>query len=97
MNLFLRLISLTAIAPILSLSGCAAVAGVMNGATNEDAIAAKTATYFNTDRAHISVTDIGGWLHETTYKATYKGSTYNCSIVYGSVVCTRPGEDFHNR
>ena len=97
MNFSQRLVSLAAITATLSLSGCAAVAGVMNGATNEEAVATKTAAYFSTDRAHINVTDIGGWLHETTYKATYKNTTYNCSIVYGSVICTKPGEDFHSR
>lgn len=97
MNLFRRAVALTVIAASLSLSGCAAVAGVMNGASNEEAVATKTAAYFNTDRAHIKVTDIGGWLHETTYKAAYKNTIYNCSIVYGSVICTKPGEDFHNQ
>jgi len=95
MHYFRRIFAVATVASALSVTGCTTVAGVLNGATTEDAIVAKTAAYFSTDRANIRVADIGGLLHETTYKATYKGTPYNCSIVYGSVVCLKPGEDFH--
>lgn len=93
MNLSQRLASFTAITAALSLSGCAAVlSGAMNSATTDEAVATKTAAYFGADRAQIKITDIDKQLFATSYKATYKGTTYNCSISYGTVSCGKPGE-----
>lgn len=95
MNLSQRLISLTAITATLSLSGCAAVlSGAMNSATTDESVAAKTGAYFGADRAQIKITDINKQLLATSYKANYKGTIYNCEIRYGSVSCSKPGEDF---
>lgn len=94
MNFFQRLISLTAITATLSLSGCAAVlSGAMNSATTDEAVATKTASYFGSDRSQIKITDINKQLFATSYKATYKGALYNCSISYGTVSCGKPGGD----
>lgn len=94
MNLSQRLVSLAAITATLSLSGCAAVlSGAMNSATTDEAVATKTAAYFGTDRAQIKITDINKQLFATNYKATYKGTMYNCSIYYGTVTCGKPGGD----
>ena len=94
MHLSQRLISLTAVAVSLSLSGCAAVlSGAMNGATTDEAVVTKTAAYFGADRAQIKITDINKQLLATSYKATYKGTMYNCSIYYGTVSCGKPGEE----
>ena len=94
MNLSQRLISLTVITATLSLSGCAAVlSGAMNSATTDEAVATKTAAYFGTDRMQVKITDINKQLFATSYKATYKGTMYNCSIYYGTVSCGRPGDD----
>ena len=95
MNLSQRLIALTAITATLPLSGCAAVlSGAMNSATTDEAVATKTAAYFGADRIQIKITDINKQLFATSYKATYKGTMYNCSINYGTVSCGKPGEDF---
>jgi hypothetical protein len=95
MNLSQRLISLTVITAALSLSGCAAVlSGAMNSATTDDAVATKTAAYFGANPAQIKITDINKQLLATSYKANYKGMLYNCEIRYGSVSCSKPGEDF---
>ena len=94
MNLSQRLISLTVVTAALSLSGCAAVlSGAMISATTDEAVIAKTAAYFGADRAQIRITDINKQLLATSYKATYKGTMYNCSIYYGTVSCGKPGED----
>ena len=94
MNLSQRLISLTVITATLSLSGCAAVlSGAMNSATTDETVATKTAAYFGTDRMQVTITDINKQLFATSYKATYKGTMYNCSIYYGTVSCGKPGGD----
>ena len=94
MNLSQRLISLTAVTAALSQSGCAAVlSGAMNSATTDEAVVTKTAAYFGADRAQIRITDINKQLLATSYKATYKGTMYNCSIYYGTVSCGKLGED----
>jgi hypothetical protein len=94
MNLSQRLISLTAVTATLSLSGCAAVlSGAMNSTTADKTLATKTAAYFGADQAQIKITDINKQLLATSYKATYKGTMYNCSIYYGTVSCGKPGED----
>jgi hypothetical protein len=94
MNLSQRLISLTAVTAALSLSGCAAVlSGAMNSATTDQTLATKTAAYFGAEQAQIKITDINKQMLATSYKASYRGTMYNCSIYYGTVSCGKPGED----
>jgi len=90
-----HLIACAAFTASLFLTGCAAVlSGAMNSTTNDETVAVKTAAYFSTDRAHVKITDISKQLLATSYKASYKGTVYNCEIRYGSVTCNKPGEDY---
>jgi hypothetical protein len=55
----------------------------------------KTADYFNTKPQNIKITSLDNSNYltmGTDYKATYKGVTYNCTLVYGHVDCSRPGQ-----
>ena len=99
MNHLQRLIALAAITTTsLSLTGCAAVlSGAMNSTTTDETVATKTAAYFSADRSHLKITDIHKGLLATNYKTTYKGTIYNCEIYYGSVSCSKPGEEDHPR
>lgn len=73
-------------------SGCAPIiSGVINASINEDSLVEKTATYFSAPRESIAISGIKKEALATSYLATYKGKSYNCSVYYGAVNCKSPG------
>jgi len=74
------------------LSGCAPIiSGAMNATLDENAVIEKTAKYFGSSREKITISSIDKGALATSYKATYAGKIYNCSIYYGQVTCTQAG------
>lgn len=77
---------------VLSLAGCAPIlSGAMNASLSEKEVATKTADYFGTQEKNINITNIDKGALQTSYKATYKKTLYNCTIYYGAVTCKQPG------
>lgn len=74
------------------LVGCAPlVSGVMNATTTEADVLSKTAAYFQTEPAHVTISNVDKQALATLYRAKYKGVSYGCKIYYGEVSCRKPG------
>ena len=75
------------------ISGCAPLlSGAMNASLDENAVVEKTAKYFGASRNELVISGIEKKALTTTYQTKYDGVLYNCSIYYGDVTCTQPGE-----
>ncbi|MES2877488.1 MAG: peptidoglycan-binding domain-containing protein [Pseudomonadota bacterium] len=73
-------------------SGCAPlISGAMNVAVDENSIHEKTASYFGVPRESIKISSIEKGALSTSFRTTYLGKMYNCSIYYGDVNCSQPG------
>lgn len=77
---------------VLIFTGCAPmISGAMNASLNEKDVSTKTAAYFGTQEQKINITNLNKGALQTSYKATYKKTLYNCTIYYGEVSCKQPG------
>lgn len=73
-------------------SGCAPmISGAMNLTVTDETVIEKTVSYFGTNSGEVKISDINKNALDTSYKAVYKKTLYNCNIYYGSVTCKQPG------
>jgi hypothetical protein len=90
MKNIVKIAALTVIA--VSVSGCAGVlSSVTNANMDEKTAQAKTAEYFGAPEGQVKISNFSKNLIDTTYRAYYKGTMYNCNIQYGGVECKKPG------
>ena len=81
-----------AVSTIALLSACGPmISGSMNAATTEQDVISKTAEYFGTSPGNVQISNVKKNMLNTTYRARYRGTLYNCQVYYGNVSCEKPG------
>ena len=88
-----NIVRIAAIAVItVSVTGCAGVlSSVTNAKMDEKTAQTKTAAYFGASESQVKISNFSKNLLDTSYRAYYKGTLYNCNIQYGEVECRKPG------
>ncbi|MBS1943308.1 MAG: hypothetical protein JST38_20795 [Bacteroidetes bacterium] len=72
----------------IALAGCAPmISGTMNLSNNEETVNKKATEYFKAAPGQVKVSNIEKHALNTTFRAQYRGKSYNCHVYYGDVTC----------